>query len=327
LSDPSVSVALCTYQGEQYLQEQLDSIAGQSRLPDELVVCDDRSTDGTLGILDRFRSQAPFPVRVHVNDKWVGPAKNFEGAIERCDGDLVFLSDQDDVWHHEKLSILVPILLARPEAGAVFCDAEVVDERLRPLGYSLWEFLRFQRRLQKKVVRGETLAVLLRHNVMLGMTVGFKARFRDLILPIPADSPYDVWIPILIAAVAEVIMVPRRLSKYRQHEGQVVGAMKRNLQEMAAVKRRRTAEDFLQTANQYAAAHERLAALTATYACSSSALRQLQRKTGHLRARAEMRSGNGRVRLITREALAFNYRRFSSGWRSFAVDVLFSKTA
>jgi glycosyltransferase involved in cell wall biosynthesis len=324
VSDPSVSVALCTYQGENHLQEQLDSIAAQSRPPDEMVVCDDSSTDRTLEILDLFRSQAPFPVRVHVNEKRLGPGKNFEGAIERCRGELIFTSDQDDVWHPEKLRTLVPTLVATPQVGAVFCDAEVVDERLMPLGYSLWEFLRFRGRLQKKVSGGETLAVLLRHNVMLGMTVGFRARFRDLILPIPADCPYDVWIPILIAAVADVTMVPQRLSKYRQHEGQVVGAMKKGLQEMAGVKRGRTAEDFVQTANQYAAAHERLAARRDSYACSPSAFRQLQRKIGHLRARAEMRRGNGRFRLIAREALALNYRRFSSGWRSFAVDVLFS---
>jgi glycosyltransferase involved in cell wall biosynthesis len=324
MSDPSVSVALCTYQGERHLQEQLDSIAVQSRLPNEVVVCDDSSTDGTLGILDRFRSRAPFPVRIHVNDKRLGPAKNFEGAIERCEGELIFLSDQDDVWHPDRLSILVPILVARPQVGAVFCDAEVVDESLLPLGYSLWEFLRFRGQLQRKFLRGEPLDILLKHNVMLGMTLGFKARFRELILPIEAECPHDVWIPLLIAAVADVTMVPRRLSKYRQHEGQVVGAVKRRLQEMAAVKRERTADDFLHTANQYAAARERLAASIAFPARSPRVPRQLQRKIGHLRTRAEMRSGNGRLRLITREALALNYRRFSYGWRSFAVDVLFS---
>ena len=324
MSDPSVSVALCTYQGEKYLQEQLHSFASQSRLPDEIVVCDDSSTDGTVGILDRFRSRAPFPVRVHVNDKRLGPAKNFERAIERCEGELIFLSDQDDVWHPEKLSILAPILGARPQVGAVFCDADVVDEHLLPLGYSLWEFMRFRGPLRRKVVRGESLDVLLKHNVIAGMTLGFRARFQELVLPIPAECFHDVWISLLIAAVADVTMVPRRLSKYRQHEGQFGGAGKRGLRESAAEKRKRTADDFLHTANHYAAARERLAANMALYPSSLSAPRQLQRKIGHLRARAEMRSGNGRVRLITREALALNYRRFSSGWRSFAVDVLFS---
>lgn len=326
MSDASVSVALCTYQGEKYLQAQLDSFAAQSYLPDEVVVCDDSSTDGTLGILERFRSRAPFSVRLYVNDKRLGPAKNFERAIERCEGELIFLSDQDDVWYPEKLSIMAPILVARPQVGAVFCDADVVDERLLPLGYSLWEFYRFPGPLQRKVVRGESLDVLLKHNVIAGMTMGFEARFRDLVLPIPAECFHDVWIPLLIAAVADVTMVPRRLSKYRQHEAQttVGGAMKKGLREIAAVKRKRTVDDFLLTAQQTAAARERLAAMRASYPCSPSVFRQLQRKIGHMRARADIRSGNGRVRLLTREALALNYHRFSSGWRSFAVDVLFS---
>src|SRR5918996_5112957 len=112
IDEAGVSVALCTYQGEKYLQEQLDSIAGQLRPPNEVVVCDDGSTDGTLGILDRFRSRAPFPVRVYVNEKQLGPTKNFERAIAHCEGALIFLSDQDDVWHPEKLSTLVPIFVA-----------------------------------------------------------------------------------------------------------------------------------------------------------------------------------------------------------------------
>lgn len=206
----------------------------------------------------------------------------------------------------------------------MFCDVDVVDERLRPLGYSLWEFYRFRGPLQRKVVRGESLDVLLKHNVIAGMTMGFEARFRDLVLPIPAECFHDVWISLLIAAVADVTLVPRRLSKYRQHEGHFGGAEKKRLQEMAAVKRGRGADDFLHTANQYAAARERLMANGALFAPSPSVARRLQRKIDHLRARAEMRSGNGRIRLITREALALNYRRFSSGWRSFAVDVLYS---
>jgi glycosyl transferase family 2 len=322
--DTSVSVALCTYQGEEFLQEQLDSIAGQLRVPNEVVVCDDGSKDGTLEILDRFRRQAPFPVRLYVNDERLGPAKNFERAIERCEGELIFLSDQDDVWHPQKLSTLVPILSARPHVGAVFCDADVVDERLAPLGYSVWDFLRFRGPLKRRFSRGQALEVLLKYNVIAGMTLGFRSHFRELILPIPAQGFYDVWIPLLIAAVADVSMVPRRLIKYRQHQGQAVGMVMRGLQEIAAVKRKTTADDFYHTVHQYSAAGERLAARKASYPYSPSVPRQLQGKISHFRSRANMRSGNGRIRLLTREALALNYWRYSSGWRSLAVDVFFS---
>jgi hypothetical protein len=139
--------------------------------------------------------------------------------------------------------------------------------------------------------------------------MGFRARFRELIMPIPPDGFYDVWISLLIAAVADVAVVPRRLVQYRQHDRQALGMGKKPLQEIAAVKRKRTADDFLHTADQYAAARERLAARMASFPCLPSVLRRLQAKVGHLRTRADMRSGNGRVRLLTKEALALNYRR------------------
>jgi hypothetical protein len=100
--------------------------------------------------------------------------------------------------------------------------------------------------------------------------------------------------------------------------------VKKPLPEIAALKRKGTTDDLLHTADQYAAARERLAASMASYPCLPGVLRRLQAKIGHFRTRADMRSGNGRIRLLTREALAFNYRRYSSGWRSFAVDAFFS---
>src|SRR4030095_14430308 len=93
MSDPLfVSIALCSYNGERYLQEQLDSIAGQSRLPDELVVCDDRSLDETAEIIRAFASKVPFPVRLTINERNLGSTKNFEKAISLCRGDIILLS-------------------------------------------------------------------------------------------------------------------------------------------------------------------------------------------------------------------------------------------
>ena len=85
-----------TYNGGPYLREQLDSIAAQTHLPDELVVCDDDSTDRTVAILEDFAATAPFPVRVYVNPKNLGTAKNFERAIGLATGEVIALADQDD---------------------------------------------------------------------------------------------------------------------------------------------------------------------------------------------------------------------------------------
>src|SRR3712207_5989304 len=101
----SLSVALCTYDGARYLPEQLESLARQRRLPDELVVCDDGSADDTVDVVRRFADRAPFAVRLSLNPQNLGFVKNFEQAIRLCRGDLIALADQDDVWHPQKLEL------------------------------------------------------------------------------------------------------------------------------------------------------------------------------------------------------------------------------
>ena len=103
----TISVAMCTYNGEKYLREQLESIALQTRLPAELVICDDRSTDSTSEIIRNFADSAPFPVRFNLNPVNLGGAtkgitKNFEQASRLCTGDLIAFCDQDDVWLPKK---------------------------------------------------------------------------------------------------------------------------------------------------------------------------------------------------------------------------------
>jgi glycosyltransferase involved in cell wall biosynthesis len=317
----TVSVALTTCEGEQHLWEQLESIGRQTLPPDEVIVCDDASTDATTEMVTRFGKRVPFPVRLEVNDERLGFTKNFEKAIALCGSDLIFLADQDDVWHPEKIATQVSALIATPETGAVFSDAEVVNENLVPLPYTLWHAARFTPPLQERFLQPRgALPVLLKRNVVSGMTLGFKARFRKLILPMPADWYHDAWIALLISAVAEVVMIPKRLVKYRQHDRQQVGLVRKGLREAVSEKRKAPPADLLQLANWYAAAHARLTTCMNAYATSASVLRRFQAKTDHLRSRAAIRRGGGRLRLLTRELLSGNYTRYGSGWRSFAVD-------
>lgn len=92
----TISTAMCTYNGEKYLREQLESIARQTLLPNELVVCDDCSSDETVEIIQDFSRNAPFSVRLMINENNLGFAKNFEKAITLCSGEIIVLSDQDD---------------------------------------------------------------------------------------------------------------------------------------------------------------------------------------------------------------------------------------
>ena len=112
----SLSVALASYNGERYIAEQLDSIARQTRLPDELIISDDASTDSTPAIVHEFAQRVPFPVRFLQHER-LGSTGNFELAIAACQGDIIFLCDQDDVWYPNKIEVIEAVFVNRPEAG------------------------------------------------------------------------------------------------------------------------------------------------------------------------------------------------------------------
>ena len=134
-----LSIALATCNGQHFLRDQLNSFLSQTRRPDELVVCDDRSDDQTPGILTEFCELAPFPVRILQNEHRLGIIKNFEQAVGLCGGDVIFLSDQDDSWAPEKLARHEAVYLSQSDVGLVFSNGEGVDEALAPLGYTLYD--------------------------------------------------------------------------------------------------------------------------------------------------------------------------------------------
>lgn len=225
------SIALCTYNGAKFLAGQLESFLRQTRLPDELVVCDDRSTDETIGILEDFARDAPFPVRIYVNENNLGSTKNFERAISFCTGDLIFLSDQDDVWENKKISRMVSIFDQNPDTILAFSDAEIVDENLKSLGKSLWETT-FNDRKRNLVSKENFFGILLNEGIVTGATVCFKSELKDYILPIPilGNFIHDGWIALVAAQLGKVEFLSEKLIKYRQHSNQQIGAsvIKRN---------------------------------------------------------------------------------------------------
>ena len=93
----TISIALATYNGERYIEKQLDSIAQQTRLPNELIIFDDASNDTTADIIRNFSQNVPFLVRLDINQERLGSTRNFEKAIRVCNSDIIFLCDQDDV--------------------------------------------------------------------------------------------------------------------------------------------------------------------------------------------------------------------------------------
>lgn len=328
MSTYRISIALCTYNGQDYLADQLASIAGQARLPDELIVVDDGSDDNTVFIVDAFAKKAPFKTKVFVNETNLGSSKNFGRAIGLCSGDIIALADQDDVWRIDKLQRIEELFIASPEIGAVFTNGEVVGPDLQPFGVSIWEAAHFRRSLQLLVQNGRAIDVLMMFNVVTGATLAFRRTFVDLVLPIPGVWVHDGWIAFVIAAAAKIACIDESLVLYRQHGNNQVGAASTVLARRIASSWRAPPKQYLVTLGkmieQYEALRERLSAKLNDLSGDSLLINRLNQKILHLQRRRDVLEARRRMlfRLIT-ELVAGRYHRYSLGWRGFANDLIY----
>jgi glycosyltransferase involved in cell wall biosynthesis len=325
-----MSVAMCTYNGARFVRAQLESIAAQTRIPNELVVSDDCSEDATREIIADFATSAPFPVHLRVNERNLGSTKNFERAIELCDGDAIALSDQDDVWFPEKLRRIEDCFVQRPEVGLVFTDAEVVDEQLQSLGYRLWESVGFDNTQRQFVRAGRVLDVLLPGWTVTGATMAFRARFRGLVLEIPSNLRliHDGWIALMIASVADICFIEEPLIKYRQHSRQQIGANERKMHQGAgiglvgaknAMQRKNSYQEIIEIGTE---AQRRLSERSDVYN-SNEALSKLEARLSHLRARASLPQKKlSRAPFVFKELLSRRYHLYSNGVYSAIKDLL-----
>ena len=199
-----ISIAMAAYNGASYLKEQLDSLVAQTRQPDELVVCDDGSSDETVAILTDFAKQAPFDVYLHCNPENLGYARNFGKALSLCTGDLVFLSDQDDVWFPKKIETIVNLAELDAVNQVFMNDAELVYADLRPTGLS-------------KLGQIRTAGMSERAFVM-GCCAAIKSEFLKDALPIPDGyDAHDAWIVDMADGLGKRRVIEKSLQYYRRH--------------------------------------------------------------------------------------------------------------
>lgn len=317
----TISVALCTYNGARYLQEQLASIARQTRAPDELVICDDGSTDETLRIARDFADTCSFKVRIQVNARNLGSSKNFEQAIGLCTGELIALADQDDVWRSDKLACIASAFARAPDLGAIFSDARLIDMRGARLGSSLWGSVGFSRSLRSAVQAGHGFDVLLLGNFVTGATFAFRASWKDLLLPVPTGWVHDYWIALLSAAASRLDCIDAPLIEYRCHPAQERGVKNRGLAE-----RWRQFNALDDAAYREAAAMRmELAARLRSHDATRLAapIAKCVAMAAHLQRRGDLPSNRLlRMTMICKETANGNYFRHSSGLKSILRDLL-----
>lgn len=316
------SVAICTYNGASYLPDQLGSITNQTKLPDEIIVCDDASDDDTPSILHAFQRTAPFPVKVFFNKNRLGPAKNFERALALCAGELIFLCDQDDVWKPQKVEFLSQVMSRHPRAAYAFSDAEMMDEQGVLATGTLWQAVGLQHRVTGFDGAGQ-VEMLLRHNIVTGAAMVIRGSFLEAVLPIPAGWMHDYWTVLLGSALCYGVPVAEPLFMYRRHATQVCGWRKKTFLQVFWDSLRTGNEDWPGKITKFRKALERIDSVPAGMQCPQGHRALLAEKERHLVIRAETRRSTGltRVRRVLREACTGRYRRFSNSWYSIVRDL------
>jgi len=315
----SSSIALCCYNGEAYISEQLNSFLTQTILPTELIVCDDGSTDKTLDIVNCFAKHAPFHVQVIRNPHTLGSTKNFEKAISLCSSDIIFLSDQDDLWHNEKIALTLQAF-SDHQVIAAFSNAQIVDSNNQPFGYDLWQRLSFKPQQLDQAAQPLSFATLVKHNVVTGATLAFRKQLRPCLLPIPQQWIHDAWIALTLSTQGVILPIEQPLINYRQHATNQIGAIKvslyQRLQQLA--NRHVDSQDYLDEAIRYQQAfmHIEVTLNPDQKKLFSDKIKHFQFRGGLGRARF------ARLPIIIQELINGRYHHFAYGWQSVAIDLL-----
>lgn len=318
---------MCTFNGARFLPEQLESVVAQSRPPDEVIICDDDSTDETPELLRTFASSSSFQVTVHSNALRLGSTKNFEKAIDLCSGDVIVLSDQDDVWYPEKLELIESVLNENSDVGLVFSDAELVDESGQLLNRKLSNAHNMDPEI-RSIMRSKAYVILDRWELVTGATMAFRSKFKSLVLPIPTDLPliHDGWTALMISHAARLELIDKPLIKYRQHSSQQVGVPVRKVDSRSHVEkvvdRAKTETDFDQELDKIQAVLARMREHDKEFEYRGT--ENLDALLRHFQMRKAIQGG-GKLKFLPQmlsELMAGSYHRYSRGVSSFAKDLL-----
>ena len=218
------SVALCTYNGEKFLREQLDSILNQTKAVDEIVVCDDGSTDSTLQILEEYYQKNPEIFRIFKNEINLRSVKNFEKAISLCENEIIFLCDQDDFWIENKVETITNFFQKNPTINVVATNGFGIDDAGNLLEvHSLWDIPRF---FQEENIEIDYFKIIaFAGNIATGASMALRKKFVKDVIPFPVieEFHHDEWIALNAASNQSFEFLQEKLFKYRIHSQQQVG--------------------------------------------------------------------------------------------------------
>jgi glycosyltransferase involved in cell wall biosynthesis len=327
MSTPSISVALCTYNGERFIREQLRSICLQSLAPREIVLSDDDSRDGCVALARatveeclRERPGLAIDLRVLRNSPALRVTKNFEQATLACTHGLIALSDQDDVWHPERLARMAEAFERRPELLLLHTDARLVDSAGRPLGGSLFHALEVTRSERERIHDGRAFDVFLRRNLVTGATTMLRRSLLQGAAPFPAEWVHDEWLAIVAAAIGRVDVIEDALIDYRQHEANQIGARRDSFAGKVRKALASRGDTHVRRAYKAELLLARLQALGDQV--PAGIVEKVRVKLEHQRFRAALPPNRlARCMPVLREAMTGRYEQFGRGVRGVVRDL------
>lgn len=197
-----ISVCLAAYNGERFIQQQIDSILSQLSDDDELIISDDGSTDGTISIISSYKDQR---IKLFDNGNRKDIARNFENALQHASGDYIFLSDQDDIWCDGKVETVVKEL---ESFDCVLHNAQLIDAENNILDTDLFSIYRTRKGYLNNLLR----------NTFVGCCMAFRKELLPVILPIPNSiTMHDMWIALLSEKKGKTKLIDSQLIHYRRH--------------------------------------------------------------------------------------------------------------
>ncbi len=193
---------MATYNGERYICDQLESILRQLDKDDEVIISDDASIDKTVDFIESFNDKR---IKLLRNDTFRSPVKNFENALRHSTGDIIFLSDQDDIWQENKVKVMSQIL---NKYDLVVSDCKVINGNGTVVNDSFFEMRKSRKGLLKNIYK----------NSFLGCCMAFNRRILDKSLPFPSNIPmHDMWIGLIAELFGRTYFIEDKLIYYRRH--------------------------------------------------------------------------------------------------------------
>jgi glycosyltransferase involved in cell wall biosynthesis len=203
---PQVSVCMAAYNGDQYIQEQLQSILGQLSDEDEVIIVDDASTDRTRA---RIMEDADSRIKLLENGVNIGIRASFERALRNASGKIIFFSDQDDIWEQDKVMQVLQIFRMDPATTLVLTNGIKIEKDGKVTG----------RRVLKTPVKFGIVNTLAK-NPYYGCLMAFRRELLELCLPIPSsNATHDSWIGTVNFFIGKAYYLDKDLVYYRRHGG------------------------------------------------------------------------------------------------------------